>query len=157
LFDYYRGLGITHFLYSVGSRPAGTRQEEVLWEAFITRYAKPLGQFGGSRLMAMPAQPPPKEPSYRVAMLGMRGYADGVYPIERLNTNEYLAGEWQHFAKPATPLPAAGDARDALLSDVDALMVGPFSPHGGFKRRLQQSLTVHGTFTLYLAKPPNGP
>jgi hypothetical protein len=51
------------------------------------------------------------------------------------------------------PLPAAGDARDKLLGDVDALLVGPAAPTG-FKRRLQQLLQIRGTFTLYLAKRP---
>ena len=66
---------------------APSKQEEVVWNALVTGYAVPLGQFGVWRLVALPATAPRVEPrQFRVASLGLWGYADGVYPVEAMHT-----------------------------------------------------------------------
>jgi hypothetical protein len=125
LFAYYRSLGITHLLYEPGMRPAGTKQEEVLWNVLVNRYAKSMGHFGGYELLRMPEQPPPNSSRYRVATVGLSGYADGLYPIDALSTNEYLPLALRKYPRPTVPMPVASQARDAVLSLADAVLVGP--------------------------------
>jgi hypothetical protein len=90
LYDYYRSLHITHLLVEGDMPRADSKAEEVLWQAFITRHAVSAGQFGGHRLFRMPALPPPVEPSYRVAIVGVEPDVDGIYPIERLASLDCL-------------------------------------------------------------------
>jgi hypothetical protein len=153
LHDYFRSLGITHLLYTPGERVASSRQEEVLWYAFVTRHAEFVGKFGGYRLLAMPRVPPPAEPPYRVAVFGMPGYADGVYPIEALSTIEYL---WPTKRRYRSPARAVGEDRAELsstLAGVNAVLVGDRSR---FQRliagelRNAQALKYPGQFSVYL-------
>ena len=153
LYDYYRARGITHLLHMAGVRPAGTRQEEVLWDAFIQRYARSIGSYGGYKLLAMPDKPPPVTAPYRVAVIDLPGYSDGIYPIERLNTNEYLASQLRHYQTPESPLPGEKDkeAREALFRSVDAVMTGPSSSHHGARKQLPVEI-ARKEFRLYLPK-----
>jgi hypothetical protein len=140
LFDYYHALGITHFLYETGRRLAGTKQEEVVWTAFITRYAESVASFSGYRLLRMPASAPAVETSYRVATLGLSGYADGIYPIAALNVDEYLPGEFKHYPAPGLPLSTHKTDLDALDADIDAVFVGTYyRVHG----KLGAALSAH--------------
>jgi hypothetical protein len=157
LFDYDRSLGITHFLYEPGARPAGSKQEEVLWNALITQYAVPVGNFGGYRMLRMPSTPPPIEAPYRVAALGIDGYTDGVYPIAAMTTDEYLRAELKKWPRPALAMPEEPEARAALLSDLEAVFVGPrASPDAATTELLHQrftnALVLPNQFTLYLKK-----
>jgi hypothetical protein len=160
LFDYYRSLGITHFLSTPGVRPAASKQEEVLWNAFVSRYAADVGRFGGYRLERMPERAPPVESSYRVAVFGLRGYAEGVYPIGAMATNEYLPGELRRFPRPETPMPKQPEARAALLTRVDAVFVGPWASErtimGLLEHRFVTAAQYSGQFTLYLKRPGAG-
>jgi hypothetical protein len=124
---YYRSLGITHLLYDVNSGfSAASKQEEVLWHALLER-AVPMGQFGGLRLFALPKQPLAREDPYTVADVGMRGYQDGIYRIESLNTKENIPAEDQIYAKPKIALPGDDAARSEALSHVDAVFIGPMA------------------------------
>lgn len=123
LYDYLRARGITHLLLEPRARGAPTKQEEVLFHDLLSQYAEPLGSYGSFRLFRFPTRPPPASPPYRVVTIGLRGYADGVYPIQRLSTHEYLPAAQQRFAAPEQPLPALPEARAALLESVDAVLV----------------------------------
>jgi hypothetical protein len=124
---YYRSLGITHLLYDVNSGfSAASKQEELLWHALL-EHAVSLGQFGGLRLFALPKQPLAREDAYTVACIGIRGYRDGIYRIESLNTKENIPAEDQHYAKPDAALPGDDAARSEALSHVAAVFVGPMS------------------------------
>jgi hypothetical protein len=157
LFDYYRSLGITHFLSMTGSRPAASKQEEVLWHAFVSRYALNVGRFGGYRLQRMPDRAPPVENSYRVAVFGLRGYADGIYPIGAMTTNEYLPDELRRFPAPETPMPKEPAAQAALLTHVDAVFIGPRASERTISdlmgRRFASALQLSSQFALYLKSP----
>jgi hypothetical protein len=126
LYTYLRSFGVTHLLFELQLRfAAPSKQEEVVWNALVTGYGEPLGQFGVYRLVRLPAQPPPEEAPYQVATLGLWGYADGIYPIDHMGTIEYLPGPLQHFRRPTKAMPAAAAERAPLLETVDAIFVAP--------------------------------
>jgi hypothetical protein len=121
LYDYYRSLGITHLLEQPPVRPASTKQEEVLFDVLVERYGVPTGHFAGLRLTALPSKPPPVEAPYQVLCLGLSGYADGLYPIETLTTNEHLPSQVQRYNSPRRPATSA--ELDELLAAASAVLV----------------------------------
>jgi hypothetical protein len=62
-YDRFAALGVTHFLVSPGSRAADTKQEEVLFDSFLSLYAKHQTDAGGLAIYQMPSEPPPHEQS----------------------------------------------------------------------------------------------
>ncbi|HEV8247233.1 MAG TPA: hypothetical protein VGP93_15755, partial [Polyangiaceae bacterium] len=156
LFDYYRSLGITHFLYEPRVRGSSSKQEEVVWNALVSRYAKRVLNVGGYSLLSMPQDPPPEEPSYQVASIGMNGYADGTYPIESMNTIEYLPAPYQKFNPPAIPLPTDPQERVETVLRADAVFIGPKAPDelliSALDKKFTSALKLSGAFTLYLKK-----
>jgi hypothetical protein len=158
LYDYYRSLGVTHMLYEQPMMSfAPSKQEEVVWNAFITGYTQSMGQFGPYRLVQMPAEPPPHEAPYRVAALGLWGYADGVYPIARMGTVEYLDGKLLKFAKPEVPMPADDAARAELVRHADAVLVAPRLDLGAavadtLHQHFRRVLQFQDRYALYLRK-----
>ena len=120
LFDYFRSLGITHFIRTQDLEPS-SRQEQVLYDLLLSRYGVLVGNFGGIPVSAMPTLPPPVERPYRVLCLGLAGYADGLYPIEALNVNERLAQTFRHY--PAPERPVQGGNAPELLGQADAALV----------------------------------
>jgi len=102
LFDYYRSLGITH-IWDGSGHGEGTRQEAALYYLFLTRYCQTMNNRGG-RVFAMPSAAPPVEAPYQALCLGVHGYADGLYPIERLNAPEHLPERLRQYGAPAQPL-----------------------------------------------------
>jgi hypothetical protein len=150
--DFFKKLGITHLIYDPAGFRAPTKQQEVLWNALI-RGVTPLGQFANYRVLPLPK--PKGGPAWRVALFGMRGYADGIYPIERLNTDEQLPHALQQFAKPAELFATDPKQRKKQLENVQALLVGR-SAHVDeltelLRRGFERNLAVD-PFTLYLGK-----
>jgi hypothetical protein len=119
LYEYFRSRGITHLLEGQGIWES-TRQESVLYNLLMNRYATQLGRFGGYRLAAMPDEPPPAEAPYRVLCLQLHGYADGLYPIERLNRVERMPAELLEYPPPERALD--GNLLE-LLQAADAVLV----------------------------------
>ncbi len=155
LYDYFSAHGITHILFEPGARGAPSKQEEILFHGLVTGYAEPMGTFGHFRLLRMPEIPPPDEAPYRVAMLGMAPYEDGLYPVEALSTKEGLPGSLQHYAAPSEPMPAGPDVWTQLLSQADAAIVNANAhPDAASKRLLNRRFKVgeryHGYFTVYV-------
>jgi hypothetical protein len=124
LYEYYRSLGITHILYTPGERIASSRQEEVVFNALVHRHVKRVGTFGGLQLFKLPEQPPPREQPYRVAVLGLHGYADGLYPIQALNANEYIPPALRNYSAPSRPANTPAAAGIAI-EEADAVLLGP--------------------------------
>ena len=154
LFAFFRRLGLTHLIYDPNGFRAPTKQQEVLWNALI-RGMKPVGQFANYRVLEVPKQGPKPEPAWKVALFGVRGYADGIYPIERLNTDERLPGKLQHYAKPSERFAADRSARKKQLDHVQAILVGRAARVDSLdellQRRFERNLAVD-PFTLYLRK-----
>jgi hypothetical protein len=104
----------------------------------------------------MPKKAPAPQRSWRVAVFGLGGYANGVYPITALNTDEYLPGELQRYARPEKELPDDPDALAKLLEEVDVVYIGrhehPTGRAGDLLRdQFERNLRVD-PFTLYLRK-----
>jgi len=123
LYDLYRSVGVTHLVWSPGSRPSPTLQEEVLFTDFVHRFGKDVRDFGRESLAALPSEAPPPDRPYRVLALGLAGYADGLYPIEAMKTYEPIPGNRESFAPPATPLPREPSAQADLAAQADAVCV----------------------------------
>jgi hypothetical protein len=154
LYTYLRTFGITHLIDLPAAAPSSTTQEEVVWDAFASRYAVPVTEVGALRILRMPDQPPPEAAPMRVASIGQGGYIDGIYPITALNTLRFLPEEERRYAPPSEPL--AEDRRlwaeqlahvDAVVlqkgtridASVKALLKGQFS----IARNLRNDFTVY--------------
>jgi len=149
LFDYYRSLGITHLVRTQVMWDS-SRQEQIIYDLFLSRYAAFVGNFGGILVHAMPGVPPPTESPYRVLCLGMDGYADGLYPIEALNVNEHLPSNLRHYPAPERPV-EGGDAWE-LLRAADAALIRGHSANGDVASLLASafaSIPTHGDAVVY--------
>jgi hypothetical protein len=155
LHDYYRSLGITHVIYSPGAQSPPSRQEDIVFYAYISRYAEQVATSGGYRLMRLPSKAPPPERPYQVFTVALGSYGTGRFAIERLNTIEYLPAKLQKFNAPDGPIP-----EDVKPEDVDAIYAGS----GALPPALDQLIHSHfrsavqyGSNTLYLPKAlPSG-
>lgn len=155
-YDYLRERGITHILLEPRSRAAPTKQEDILFNGLISENARILGHFGSFRLYEFPSRRPPAEEPYEVVTIGLHGYADGLYPITKLNTHEYLPAYVQRFAAPSEPLPQSGDALAAMLERCDAVVVATrsrldSSAEQVLKRRFTMLVRYEGYFSVYLS------
>ncbi len=155
LYDLYRSIGITHIVYYPRSRGAPSKQEEVAFDAFITRWAEPVTNASGHRIMKMPDRAPPVEAPYNVAMIGMGSYGDGVYPIERLNTQEYLPQRLMSFSGPSRTLPTPPTEQLGAIAVVDAVFVREgMRPAAEIESLLKtdfvRTITYPGYYTLFL-------
>lgn len=120
----YRANGVTHIVREVAQRPAPTKQEEVLFALYVGRWAKSVGVFGGLELYALPSTPPPRDAADRVVVVGVRGYAPGVYTIDQLGAYETLLD-----VRTAAPWPVAPISNDpgtwpALVRGSLAVVIG---------------------------------
>lgn len=154
LFDYYRSIGITHILDSPDGILPWSRQAQVLYLAFVNRYAvrmPPPG--GGYRLMAMPDTPPPAEAPYQVLCMHLGPYEDGLYPVNTLYKLDSIPVYLQNYRKPARP--ASGSTLTELLHSADAVMLGETADIGAMRAQLltdfEQITKVDGAF-LYLRR-----
>ncbi len=156
LFDYYRSLGITHLMVERDPLPADSKQEEVLWDALVKRYAVSMGRFGGYRLYKMPKARPPDEPPYDVLLFGLDGYGSSIYPIGELAAPECLP------RKRGSPRPKAGIRPDqrvlpAALSYVDAAFIGWQTPihrktKSVLRHNFQEVFSARDQWRLYIKK-----
>ncbi len=125
----FRELGITHILWNNYDFPS-LKQEDVLFFAFTRRYAVAMPSFGGFSLWKLPDEPPPAQAPLQVLSLGLQGYGDGLYSIDKLNVFEDLPPERKVFPGPDAP---AGNGALVLagLKRADAvLMVRNFGLDG---------------------------
>lgn len=158
LYRYLRAFGITHLIDLPGGAPASTTQEEVLWDAFVTKYGVPVRDIGALRIMQMPDEPPPETAPLRVASIGQEGYADGIYPIDALNTLRFLPEEERRYAAPSEPLSADKARWHEQLIKADAV-VWQKGAHvdGQAKNLLKRQFTIvrnlRHDFTVYMKYP----
>jgi hypothetical protein len=158
LYDYLRAFGITHLIDLPDGSASSTTQEEVLWDAFVTKYGVPVRDIGALRIMRMPDQPPPDSAPLRVASIGQEGYADGIYSISALNTLRFLPEEERRYAAPSEPLSADKERWHEQLINADAV-VWQKGTHldGRAKNLLKRQFTIvrnlRGEFTVYMRYP----
>lgn len=158
LYYYFKRLGVTHIVDASGSQPVSSKQQAVLFDVFFSQYAVRVGSFGGYQLAEMPRRAPPKEAPYRIITLGLRGYTDGLYPIEKLSTCEELPGPLQVFAEPDVPAPKDTAGWAALAEQSDGVLVAhgaelPPALAEAISPRSQRQQSVGGNVTLHVLKP----
>jgi hypothetical protein len=96
-----RQLGITHVVWQPSRTAAmATKQEEVIFSSFVNWLGDQGQTLGHYRVAAVPPDPPAKEKPYQVLVAGINGYADGVYPIEDLDTIETYPPDLLRWAPP---------------------------------------------------------
>jgi hypothetical protein len=149
MFDYLRSLGITHMTRTQVVWIA-SRQEQILYDLFLSRYGVFLGSFGGIPVSAMPAQPPPIEQPYHVLCLGLDGYANGLYPIEAMNVNEHLDKKFRNYPAPERQL--NGSDVSELLRAADAVLVrnlGGYRDVASMLAPAFELIPTHGEAAVY--------
>jgi hypothetical protein len=145
-YDRYRALGITHLMWNAPD-PLDFRQGDIVFDVLT----KPLPSkvYGSYHVVEMPASPPPVRPPLRVLVLGtgIPGLpADGVYPVDAVGACDLRPPETCVPSNPEVPI-GRGGAREALMGDVDAVLLGPAYPLDApaaelLRRRFEQ--TMHG-------------
>jgi hypothetical protein len=155
VYDLYRSHGITHIVHERGAWVAFSKQEEILFLAFIDRYGANLFREGAYEVIEMPSAPPPVEAPYRVLSLGLGGYADGVYPIEAMGVLEPIYDPDRRFPSPAKAVSAASAAAPEIIDQVKAVLLGIDSkPSPALQAALRDKFTNELTYgpklTVYL-------
>jgi len=157
VYDLYRSHGITHILHQRGVWMAFSKQEEILFLAFIDRFCGGLFHEGSYDVVEMPSAPPPVETPYRVLSLGLGGYIDGVYPIEAMSVVEPIYDPNRRFPLPATTATPASAAAPAIIDQVNAVLLGtnvrrPPELDAALRDKFQSQLSYSGQFTVYLRR-----
>jgi hypothetical protein len=155
LYDRLRAVGVTHVVWSSSSPPARSKQEELIFDAFVDDYAREPRRFGAMNVIALrPTPPPPVEP-YRVLVAGLSGYADGLYPIDALSTCEELPPRLQRYAPPAKAA-APPETVWSLLDDATAVFFGhDAAADGPTTERLNREfrpVRFYAAFRLYVRR-----
>ena len=151
LYDYLRSLGITHMTRTQVVWDS-SRQEQILYDLFLSRYAVFIGNFAGNPLSAMPTQPPPVERPYHVLCLGLYGYANGLYPIEAMNVNEHLDPKFRSYPSPERPWPLDGSGASELVRAADAVLVRNLGGWGDLASMVMSGfeyIPTHGDEQVY--------
>lgn len=120
LYDHLRKIGVTHVVSTPGLRAAFTKQEEAIFDVFALRYLTVQQRFSDLTLYDLPKSPPPVEAPYQVAMLGISGYPDGLYPVTALGNSVSFPPFMQYQATPSRTSPSPA----SLLDDANVVMVG---------------------------------
>jgi hypothetical protein len=120
LYAWLKKIGVTHIVTGPNPHAGDSRQEEVIFDAFVDRYGRSPQRFGSLSLFPMPAAAPPPEAPFQVLAIGLPEYKDGLYPVESLSTCETLPPAYQHRAGPARTSPSLA----ALLPEAHAALIG---------------------------------
>lgn len=120
----WRALGVTHLVHRPGFRPAQSKQEDVLVADFIERGARSRQTFGTMELVELPDEPPPVNAPYLVLAIALTDYANGLYPIESMTTNELLDAELQRFPEPVARWLGKPEVALPLLARASAVVIG---------------------------------
>jgi len=158
LYDLYRSHGITHIVHQRGQWFAFSKQEEVLFLSFIDRFGANAFQEGPYQVIEMPSSPPPEQPPFRVLTIGLKGYADGIYPVEAMNILEPIPDPHRIWPAPAlavdSPVTAASPA---VIDQVNAVIVAASAPRppeleAVLGEKFQPALSYSDRFTVYLPR-----
>jgi hypothetical protein len=157
LYDYWRGLGVTHVLQAPERRPSAKKRDDVLWAEYIKRYAIPV-RAGSLEVTTLGAPPPPDAPGYTVLCVGLHGYADGIYPLDALSVHEGLPESFRRYPAPKQPFPEQSQI-DAGLDDVDAILTSGESEHlraiaGAVSRDFMPASNFSGGYVVSIRKSP---
>lgn len=154
LWDYFRQRGITDLLYVPGGKIASSKQEEVLFNALATRHGSSRHS-AGYRLVSLSKTPPPPEQPYRVLVLGLGTYANGLYDVTRLDTIEDMPERLRRYAAPEQPF--GNENALELLGQADAVISAGRSPSVDgwdteLNARFERSVQFPNAYTLWLRR-----
>jgi hypothetical protein len=158
----YQSLGITHIVHERGVWPAFSKQEEVVFATFLTRYAASTFREGEYEVVEVPRELPPVEPPYRVLSLGVSGYGDGVYPVETMGTYDPLPDRFKSYAAPALATTAESAGSPDVVDRIDAVLVGastvpPLALQSVLQSQFVQVFSFGGRFSVYVRSLPRAP
>ena len=120
----WRAQGLTHLLH-LPSRESPSRQEDVLFHDYLVHYTTIHKRFGGYEIVDIPGEaPPPPSRPYRVLVVGLNGYKDGLYPVEALKTYEGVPKHLLRWAAPEKPLSKDVTVATTLVDDAEAVLLG---------------------------------
>jgi hypothetical protein len=124
--DLYRRLKqlkITHVVYGFDF-PAQTLQNEAVFAAFAWMFRDHVTTYDHLRVLTLPDQPPPDELPYDALVLGIDGWADGLYAVGDLGAWDDLP-PWLRVPHAAPLAPASADALPAgVLARARVVLLG---------------------------------
>jgi hypothetical protein len=123
LWEKYRAAGVTHVAHLPGIRGTFNRAHDVLFIDFLTNVALNRRRFGAYEVAEVPETPPPRQPDYRVVLLGVN-YKDGLYRIEQMRVHENRLPVADRPPPPQIPWPSHESAQLNLIQRVRAVVVG---------------------------------
>jgi hypothetical protein len=151
----YRQLGITHVIWNNYDFPS-IRQEDPLFFALVRRYAIFQGTPGGFSLWQLPDQAPPVEPPMKVLAMGLSGYRDGLYLIDKLRIVEDLPPEKKSYPPPDTAITSPAVVTDCLLLSDAVLMARNAAIDAVAAQELARCFTdehdYYSGYSIYLRK-----
>lgn len=116
-------LGVTHVASFSGWGAAQSIVEEVVFDLYADACARARQSFGGFTVFAACKQAPAAVALDDVLVLGVPGYADGLYPLADLTTNDTLPAFLRAYPAPRRTGPVG-----ALLSEANAVFSRGGSP-----------------------------
>lgn len=139
-------LGVTHVVHLPGNQGANTMQEEAIFDVFLAGVTQPKFRAGTLEVFPLPPEPPAPRAPLQALLVGVGGYASGVYSVSALDANTAFPGDMQRYAPPR--LPAATEQLASLADSVDVVMLG-----GGFKPEDAFTTTLSARFTIAASYP----
>ena len=166
LWQIWRNVGVTHLVWLPGHRPAPSKQEDVLFTDFVTRWGRDRRRFGGEERVALPDAPPPVDGPYRVLSLGGApdangdGYADGLYPVETMKAYEAIAEHRARYPVPRDRGRRAPASEPTLLAEADAVVLYDwYHADAALQAQLDEQFVVGqryaSRFAIYVRKSPS--
>ena len=134
VYDRLVEVGVTHIATADGW-PAHSRQEEVLFDAFLYRYAKKVDTFPIFSLWKMPSKRPPAEEPYSVVLLGLPRQANGLYRVEQL---DQLDDGRDLDRPPLLPLNSGEDVEPLLNQATSAVIALDFALSAQTERLIER-------------------
>jgi hypothetical protein len=142
LCELYRSQGITHIVHQRSVWPALSKQEEVVFAAFLGRFAQNTFREGEYEVIELPSELPPQEPPYRALLLGLGNYADGVYSVDALGVYEPLPERFKQWPIPAQSVPSESAGLPEVIDRVDAVVIANnVAPSSGLATALRDRFT----------------
>lgn len=107
LWDRLHELGISHVVMAADRHMAWSVQEEIVFDLLVDACGAAPRQHGGLMVFPLCATPPAQAPVRNVAMVGVGGYADGLYGIEAVGANTLMPPALVQFGTPRRKFTAA--------------------------------------------------
>ncbi len=155
----YRSLGITHIVHERSVWPALSKQEEVVFAAFLAHYATNTYRESEYEVIELPRELPPQEPPYRALLLGLGNYADGVYPVEALGVYEPLPAQFKQWPVPELSVTSQSAGLPEVIDHVNAVVIADgTAPSSDLQRALGdkfiRTMSFSNRFAVWIRSAP---